>query len=185
MVGKAFFFRFKIVAVDLVADKIKSRVVGRDPAGAAAEVGIEYLVAGVGKMLKYPGIERNRLLRRMDASGLERRYGDALAGQVKVRPCQLKGRIADFRGILLVPAQPAMGIGGGEHTDKVVCAPNDLMAGDAAQLPKILRGRRLRVPQYPLVLAGLALAPSHVAVDAYAIRGIDDGKIKSVFGHFP
>ena len=71
MVGKAFFFRFKIVAVDLIADKIQSGVIGRDPAAPAAEVGVQYLVARFGKVRVYPGIEGNGLLRRVDAACLD------------------------------------------------------------------------------------------------------------------
>ena len=78
-----------------------------------------------------------------------------------------------------------MRVCGGEHTDKVIGPPNDLMLGNAAQLPKVFRGRWFRVPMDCLVLAGLALAPSHIAANIEAIGRIDNSQINGVFRHFP
>ena len=78
-----------------------------------------------------------------------------------------------------------MAVGSREHTDEVVSSPDNLMPGHAPQFPKILRGRRFRVPEYLLVLAGPALAPPHITPDIEAVWGIDNSEVKGIVRHFP
>jgi hypothetical protein len=59
------------------------------------------------------------------------------------------------------------------------------MPGHPPQLPEILRGRRLGVPKYLLVFAGLAPAPPHIAPDIEAVWGIDNSQVKGVFRQLP
>ena len=148
-------------------------------------MGVQDFVARFGEQGVYPGIEGDGLLRGVDAARLYRGQCNPLAGQVKICPGQFKGRKGDFRGILLVPAQPAVAVGGGEHTDEVVGPPYDLVPGHAPQLPEILRGRRLGVPEYGFVFAGLALAPPHIAPDVEAVWGINNSEVKGVFRQLP
>ena len=61
----------------------------------------------------------------------------------------------------------------------------DLVPGHAPQLPEILRGRRLGVPEYGFVFAGLTLAPPHIAPDVEAVWGINNSEVKGVFRQLP
>lgn len=59
---KALLLRVKINGIDLISPEIKVGVPGRDPAGAAAEVRVEDLVAGFGVAAEDPLVQGDGLL---------------------------------------------------------------------------------------------------------------------------
>lgn len=66
VLSKSLLLCSKIIWVNLIPNKVQAGIIGGYAAGPAAKVCVQNLVTGFCVMLKYPGIEGNGLLCRMN-----------------------------------------------------------------------------------------------------------------------